>query len=324
MATGALIFEDIARRVIDDEVAGLNQLRAEIDHSFAEACKLILGCRGKIVVMGMGKSGHIGSKIAATLASTGTPSFFVHPGEASHGDLGMIESDDMVIAISNSGESGEVIDILPILKRRGIVIIGMSGNPDSSLARYATVHLSFHVEREACPLNLVPTSSTTSTLVLGDALAVALLEARGFTARDFALSHPGGSLGRKLLTTCADVMHSGDECPVVYIDSTIKDAIFEMTSKGLGMVVVIKEDGTIYGIFTDGDLRRAFEKMLDVTTPLRKIIKKGCLTVKKDTLAAETVRIIHARKVNSLVVADDNNRPLGAFNIHDLLNKGVM
>ena len=293
MATGALIFEDIARRVIDDEVAGLNQLRAEIDHSFADACKLILGCRGKIVVMGMGKSGHIGSKIAAT-------------------------------AISNSGESGEIVDILPILKRRGIVIIGMSGNPDSSLARYATVHLSFHVEREACPLNLVPTSSTTSTLVLGDALAVALLEARGFTARDFALSHPGGSLGRKLLTTCADVMHSGDECPVVYIDSTIKDAIFEMTSKGLGMVVVIKEDGTIYGIFTDGDLRRAFEKMLDVTTPLRKIIKKGCLTVKKDTLAAETVRIIHARKVNSLVVADDNNRPLGAFNIHDLLNKGVM
>ena len=324
MSIGAFNFEDIARNVINEEISGLRQLHSEIDHSFTEACNIILECPGKIVVTGMGKSGHIGSKIAATLASTGTPSFFVHPGEASHGDLGMIDSEDVVIAISNSGESGEVIQILPVLKRRGIVIIGMSGNPDSTLARYSTVHLSFHVEREACPLNLVPTTSTTSTLVLGDALAVALLEARGFTAEDFALSHPGGALGRKLLTTCADVMHSGADCPCVYIDGTIKDAIFEMTSKGLGMSVVIEEDGTLYGIFTDGDLRRAFERMLDVTTPLRKIIKKGCLTVKKETLAAETVRIIHTRKVNSLVVVDDSNRPLGAFNIHDLLNKGVM
>ncbi len=317
-------YREVALRVIEDEISGLNQLKNEINENFSVACEYILNCSGKVVVTGMGKSGHIGSKIAATLASTGTQSFFVHPGEASHGDLGMIGLNDLVIAISNSGETPEVIKILPILKRRGIKIIGMSGDNNSTLAKYSDVHLCFHVEREACPLNLAPTTSTTSTLVLGDALAVALLEARGFTARDFAMSHPGGSLGRKLLTTCGDIMHDGDRLPKIDFKASIKDAIFEMTTKGLGMVAITDSDGTLYGVFTDGDLRRAFEKGLNITTPLTEVVSKGGISVQPEMMAQEALRIMHERKINGLIVVDEKRTPVGAFNMHDLLRSGVM
>lgn len=317
-------YKDTAINVINAELEAIEGLKQYISDDFSKSCELILSCSGKVVVTGMGKSGHIGSKIAATMASTGTPAFFVHPGEASHGDLGMISDNDVVIAISNSGETKEVLAILPLLKRRGINIIGMSGDSESSLAKYSTVHLCFKVKKEACPLNLAPTSSTTATLVMGDALAVALLEARGFTARDFAMSHPGGSLGKRLLTRNADVMHTGTELPKINKSACIKDALFEMTDKKLGMVAIVNKDGTLYGIYTDGDLRRTIDKGISLDSPVSSIIKEGGITVDPEMLAAESVKIMHEHKINSLIVIDKSKKPIGAFNMHDLLNMGVM
>ncbi len=317
-------FNEIALGVIDDEISALEGLKKYINHNFAIACSMLINCKGKVVVTGMGKSGHIASKIAATLASTGTPAFFVHPGEASHGDLGMIAKNDIVIAISNSGETQEVLAILPILKRRGIDIIGMSGSDESTLAKYSTVHLCFKVDKEACPLNLAPTSSTTATLVLGDALAVSLLEVRGFTAQDFALSHPGGSLGKRLLTRNIDIMHSGQELPLVRKDTRIKDAIFEMSTKSLGMVAVVGDDGKLFGVFTDGDLRRVIDKDISLNTIIENIVKQGCVTVKPQMLVAESIKIMQDKKINGLIVIDENQRPIGAFNMHDLLEHGML
>src|SRR5574344_3133831 len=319
-----IAFKQAAINVINAEIEAIEGLKQYITDDFDIACKMILDCTGKIVVTGMGKSGHIGSKIAATMASTGTPAFFVHPGEASHGDLGMISDTDLVIAISNSGETKEVLAIIPLLKRRGIKIIGMSGEENSTLAKYSSVHLCFKVAKEACPLNLAPTSSTTATLVMGDALAVALLEARGFTARDFAMSHPGGSLGKRLLTRNTDIMHTGAELPKVVTTASIKDALFEMTDKKLGMVAIVNKDETLYGIYTDGDLRRTIDNGISLDAQISSIVKKGGITVNEEMLAAESVKIMHDHKINGLIVIDNANKPIGAFNMHDLLNMGVM
>lgn len=312
--------------VIDAEIDALQGLKQYINDDFEKAVDLILKCSGKIVVTGMGKSGHIGSKIAATMASTGTPAFFLHPGEASHGDLGMISKNDLIIAISNSGETSEILAILPIIKRRGIQVIGMSGNTQSTLAKYSDVHLSFHVEREACPLNLAPTSSTTATLVLGDALAVTLLEARGFTERDFAMSHPGGALGRKLLTRVEDIMHKGNEIPCIHNTATLRDAILEMNSKGLGMVAIIDSNDKLVGVFTDGDLRRTINNAQEcwLSQPIVNVIKNSCITVKPNILAAEAVKIISEHKINGLLVTDDDNNLIGAFNTVDLMHRGII
>jgi arabinose-5-phosphate isomerase len=318
-----IAFKQAAINVINAEIEAIEGLKQYITDDFDIACKMILDCTGKIVVTGMGKSGHIGSKIAATMASTGTPAFFVHPGEASHGDLGMISDTDLVIAISNSGETKEVLAIIPLLKRRGIKIIGMSGEENSTLAKYSSVHLCFKVAKEACPLNLAPTSSTTATLVLGDALAVALLEAKGFTARDFAMSHPGGSLGKRLLTRNCDVMHTDEALPKIMSTASIKDALFEMTSKGLGMVAITNADNTLYGVFTDGDLRRTIDRGIALNSPISEIVNNACITVDKEMLAAESLKIMHEHKINGLIVIDKNKIPVGAFNMHDLLNQGV-
>jgi arabinose-5-phosphate isomerase len=318
-----IAFKQAAINVINAEIEAIEGLKQYITDDFDIACKMILDCTGKIVVTGMGKSGHIGSKIAATMASTSTPAFFVHPGEASHGDLGMISDTDLVIAISNSGETKEVLAIIPLLKRRGIKIIGMSGEENSTLAKYSSVHLCFKVAKEACPLNLAPTSSTTATLVLGDALAVALLEAKGFTARDFAMSHPGGSLGKRLLTRNCDVMHTDEALPKIMSTASIKDALFEMTSKGLGMVAITNADNTLYGVFTDGDLRRTIDRGIALNSPISEIVNNACITVDKEMLAAESLKIMHEHKINGLIVIDKNKIPVGAFNMHDLLNQGV-
>ncbi|MGL4206852.1 MAG: KpsF/GutQ family sugar-phosphate isomerase [Aeromonadaceae bacterium] len=314
-----------AFRVLDIEIAALQGLREFINDDFVHACQSLLACQGKVVVMGMGKSGHIARKIAATLASTGTPAFFVHPGEASHGDLGMLSPQDVVIAISNSGESNEILALLPVIKRWGNPLICMTGNPHSTMARESSVHLCIQTPQEACPLGLAPTSSTTATLVMGDALAVALLEAKGFTADDFALSHPGGALGRKLLLRNSDLMHSGELLPAVTREATISQALLEMSRKGLGMTTVLDSDGTLVGIFTDGDLRRILDQQLDIHhTPISRVIHPGCITVPPEMLAAEAVQLMQARKINGLVVVDSDNRPVGAFNMHDVLKAGVV
>lgn len=311
-------------RVLHEEIDALKQIEPFIkNQAFSDACDAILAVKGKVIVTGMGKSGHIASKIAATMASTGTPAFFVHPGEAAHGDLGMISSDDLVIAISNSGESSEILTLIPVFKRLGIKLICITGNYDSTMAKESDIHLCIHVKQEACPLNLAPTSSTTATLVMGDAIAVALLEAKGFTANDFAMSHPGGALGRKLLLRNSAIMHSGDELPVVKSDVSVKDALFEMTSKGLGMTGIISDNGTVYGVFTDGDLRRLIDKDLSLDSPVYKVIKKGCITVKADLLAAKSLEIMQKNRINGLLVVDENELLVGAFNMHDLLKSGV-
>ena len=315
----------LARRVIDLEAAGVASLSERIDEQFARAVELCLDCRGRVVVTGMGKSGHIGGKLAATLASTGTPSFFVHPGEASHGDLGMITAHDAVLAISYSGETSEIVTILPLIKRLDLSLITMTGNPSSTLARAATVNLDVTVSEEACPLNLAPTTSTTATLAMGDALAVALLELRGFTREDFARSHPGGALGRRLLLSVADVMRTGDDIPRVRRDAPFKEGLVEMTSKGLGMTAVVNADNGVEGIFTDGDLRRALDGSRDLRdTTMGEIIRPGCKTVAADVLAAEAVRMMDEHKITQLLVTDDDNRLIGALNVHDLLRAGVM
>jgi arabinose-5-phosphate isomerase len=314
-----------AQRTIRLEIEAVESLLPRIDANFIRACELILACKGRVVVVGMGKSGHIGNKIAATLASTGTPAFFVHPAEASHGDMGMITRDDVVLALSNSGSTAEIVTLLPLIKRLGIKLISMTGNPESPLAQAAEANLDTRVTQEACPLNLAPTSSTTATLVLGDALAIALLEARGFTAEDFAFSHPGGALGRRLLLKVEDVMHAGERLPQVQRGTSLRDALLEMTRKGLGMTVVIEADGRLAGVFTDGDLRRTLDKSIDVRqASIDEVMTVHGKTARAEMLAAEALKIMEDHKINSLVVVDDQDRPVGALNMHDLLRAGVM
>ncbi|BBN80303.1 arabinose 5-phosphate isomerase [Pseudoalteromonas sp. A25] len=318
-------FTDTALRVIAIEQQAIAEIGQHIDQYFAQACQAIYDCQGRTIVVGMGKSGHIGNKIAATFASTGTPAFFVHPGEASHGDLGMITKHDVVLLISNSGETSEVLNIIPVIKRIGAKTIAMTGNPQSSMAKLSDIHLCVAVSQEACPLGLAPTASTTATLVMGDALAVALLEAKGFTADDFALSHPGGALGKRLLLTLSEIMHKADQVPVVSHLSTIKDALFEMSAKGLGMTTVVDEQERLVGIFTDGDLRRIIEQRIDLhTTPIHKAMTINCTTAREDMLAAEALNIMETKRINGLVVIDDNKRPIGALNTQDLLRAGVL
>ncbi|EWC41088.1 KpsF/GutQ family sugar-phosphate isomerase [Stutzerimonas stutzeri] len=316
---------ETAQRTIRLEIEAVEQLNARIDADFVQACELILGCKGRVVVVGMGKSGHIGRKIAATLASTGTAAFFVHPAEASHGDMGMITQDDVVLALSNSGTTSEIVTLLPLIKRLGITLISMTGNPGSVLAKAAAVNLDASVAIEACPLNLAPTSSTTASLVLGDALAIALLEARGFTAEDFAFSHPGGALGRRLLLKVEHVMHTGERLPRVGRGTSLRDALLEMTQKGLGMTVIVEADGRLAGIFTDGDLRRALDKGVDVRqTPIDEVMTVHGKTAHAEMLAAEALKIMEDHNISSLVVIDDGQLPIGALNMHDLLRAGVM
>ena len=303
----------------------MRRLADRIDGQFEHAMTMILGCRGRVVVSGMGKSGHIARKIAATLASTGTPAFFLHPGESSHGDLGMITQDDVVIALSNSGESAEITTILPLIKRRGAKLIGMSGNPASTLARESDAHLNAAVDKEACPYNLAPTASTTAALAMGDALAIALLDARGFTQEDFARTHPGGSLGRKLLVHVRDVMHEGEKLPVVGESASLKDALLEMTRKGLGMTAIVDGAGRLTGIFTDGDLRRTLEKSVDVhMAKIADLMTRNPKSIGPDRLAVEAVERMQELKINGLLVVDAGQKPVGALNMHDLLKAGVV
>ncbi|HEY9052459.1 MAG TPA: KpsF/GutQ family sugar-phosphate isomerase [Gammaproteobacteria bacterium] len=311
--------------VIETELASVAALKARIDDEFVRACEAMFACEGRVIVTGMGKSGHIGGKIAATLASTGTPAFFVHPGEASHGDLGMITPKDVVIALSNSGETAEILTIIPILKRHGVPLISMTGNMKSSLAREADINLNVGVDKEACPLGLAPTSSTTVSLVMGDALAVALLEARGFTEKDFALSHPGGSLGRRLLLHVADIMHAGDAIPSVKQNASLRDALMEMTRKGLGMTAIVNDANEVLGIYTDGDLRRTLDKNIDFhKAGINEVMTHGCKTTHKNVLAAEALKLMQDHKINAILVVDDNNKLTGALNMHDLLRAGVV
>ncbi len=311
--------------VIESEARALQQLVERIDGQFVAACQYMLGCKGRIVVTGMGKSGHIGSKIAATLASTGSPAFFMHPGEASHGDLGMITPQDVVIALSNSGETDEILTILPLIKRLGVPLITLTGNPNSALSKAATANINVAVDEEACPLGLAPTSSTTAALAMGDALAVSLLEYRGFTAEDFALSHPGGRLGRRLLLLIDDIMHSGEAAPSIDEDALLSAAVLEITKKGLGMTAVIDHENTVIGLVTDGDLRRSMDLELNIhTTPASTVMTKNCTTAEPHTLAAEALQIMDSKKINGLLIVDENRKLLGALNMHDMLRAGVV
>ena len=316
----------LASAVIETEAEAVRHLKTRIDDSFYQACEYMLNCKGRIVVTGMGKSGHIGGKIAATLASTGTPAFFVHPGEASHGDLGMITEQDVVLALSNSGETDEILTILPLIKRLGVPLIALTGNPASRLADEANVHLDISVDKDACPLGLAPTSSTTATLVMGDALAVSLLESRGFTANDFALSHPGGRLGKRLLLHVQDIMHTGDEIPRVNETASLSEALVEMTQKGLGMTVIINPDDQVIGVFTDGDLRRVLDHG---EVNVRELSIAECMTrspksIHPEQLAAEALQLMDSKRINALPVVDKQQCLLGAINMHDLLRAGVV
>ncbi len=311
--------------VIETELAGIEALKVRINDDFAQACEIMMACEGRIVVTGMGKSGHVGSKIAATLASTGSPAFFVHPGEASHGDLGMITSKDVVLALSNSGETGEILTILPIIKRLGVPLISLTGNPDSTLSTAANINIDASVEKEACPLGLAPTTSTTVALVLGDALAIALLDAKGFTAEDFALSHPGGSLGRRLLLHVNDIMHKGEEIPAVANNASLKDALLEMSKKGLGMTAIVAADQSVLGVYTDGDLRRTLDKNIDIhTAKIADVMTKDCKTLRENILAAEALNYMQQYSINDLLIVDDNNKLIGALNMQDMLRAGVI
>ena len=313
------------KRTIEIERDAVDALLAKISASFNKACELMLACEGRIVVTGMGKSGHIANKIAATLASTGTPAFFVHPGEASHGDLGMITKQDVVLAISNSGQTDEVLKILPLIKRMGAPLISMTGNANSALALAADAQLDISIEKEACPLNLAPTSSTTVTLVLGDALAVALLEARGFSEEDFAFSHPGGSLGRKLLLTVEELMHTGDRVPAVLKSTSLSEGLFEISSKGFGLTAIINEDEKVLGLFTDGDLRRAFDNDTDLRkTNIGDIMTVDCKTISKTAMAAEALHVMEEFKITGLLVTGKDRKLEGVIHMHDLLRAGVV
>jgi len=312
-------------RTLKIEADAVAALMPRIGQDFVTACELILNCKGRTIVSGMGKSGHIGNKIAATLASTGTPSFFVHPGEASHGDLGMITRDDVVIGISNSGSSAEIVTLLPLLKRMGIPLISMAGKSDSPLAEAANVHLDISIETEACPLNLAPTTSTTVTLAMGDALAVALLEARGFTAEDFAFSHPGGALGRKLLLKVENIMHKDADVPRVSSNSLVSQALVEMTEKGFGMTTITDENNKLMGVFTDGDLRRSVDQGADLSRALMiEVMSPNPKTVHVNMLAAEALGVMEQLKITALIVEDDNNHPVGVIHLHDILRAGVV
>ena len=317
-------FTSIGKRVLTIESAAIARLKDQLDNNFDNACQLCLDCSGKIIVMGMGKSGHIADKLAATLASTGTPSFFVHPGEASHGDLGMISRSDVVIALSNSGKTEEIVSLLPILNNMGIKIIAMTGDKNSKIATASDVHIDVGVEEEACPMNLSPTASTTAALAMGDAIAVALLEKRGFSVEDFAKSHPGGSIGKKLLLLVKDIMHTDKQIPIVFQDQKLAQGLIEMSEKALGMTAVINETGELVGIFTDGDLRRTLEANVDIqTTLMREVMTQNCITVTPNFLAVKAVEIIQDNKITSLVVIQEN-KIVGALNIHDLFRAGVM
>jgi len=318
-------FEQLGREVIQLEADALNALTKHLDGQFAKACELVLACQGRVIVTGMGKSGHIGGKIAATLASTGSPAFFVHPGEASHGDVGMITPVDIVLAISNSGETEEILTILPIIKRLGVKLVALTGGMDSSLARQADAVLNVGVEKEACPHNLAPTASTTAALAMGDALAVALLKSRGFTPEDFARSHPAGRLGRRLLLYVSDIMHTGTAVPQVSETASLREALLEMTGKGLGMAGVVDKTGRLTGILTDGDLRRVLNRGVDVyAAKITDVMTRNPKTTRADRLAAETVQLMRSLKINGLFVVDDNNHVLGALNMHDLFRAGVI
>ena len=317
-------FTSIGKRVLTIESAAIARLKDQLDNNFDNACQLCLDCSGKVIVMGMGKSGHIADKLAATLASTGTPSFFVHPGEASHGDLGMISRSDVVVALSNSGKTEEIVSLLPILKNMGIKIIAMTGDKNSKIATASDVHIDVGVEEEACPMNLSPTASTTAALAMGDAIAVALLEKRGFSVEDFAKSHPGGSIGKKLLLLVKDIMHTDKQIPIVFQDQKLAQGLIEMSEKALGMTAVINETGELVGIFTDGDLRRTLEANVDIqTTLMREVMTQNCITVTPNFLAVKAVEIIQDNKITSLVVIQEN-KIVGALNIHDLFRAGVM
>ncbi|NIF22640.1 MULTISPECIES: arabinose-5-phosphate isomerase KdsD [Pantoea] len=317
-------FQHAGKTVLRIEREGLEQLDQYINEDFTAACQLIYGCTGKVVVMGMGKSGHIGRKMAATFASTGTPAFFVHPGEASHGDLGMVSGNDIVIAISNSGEANEILALVPVLKRQKVTLICLTSRPESAMGRVADVHLCVKVPQEACPLGLAPTTSTTATLVMGDALAVALLEARGFTPEDFALSHPGGALGRKLLLHVSDIMHSGEEIPFVPRDASLRDALLEITRKKLGLTVIVDEQMKIAGIFTDGDLRRVLDSGIDVqTATIAAVMTPGGVRVRPNLLAVDALNLMQSKNITALLVAD-NDRLVGVIHMHDMLRAGVV
>jgi len=311
--------------VLNIEAEAILDLRNRIDENFAKACGYLLGCQGRIVVIGMGKSGHIGNKIAATLASTGSPAFFVHPGEASHGDMGMITNKDVVLALSNSGETNEILTIMPMITRLNIPLISLTGNPKSSMAKFATINIDVSVKKEACPLGLAPTSSTTAMLAMGDALAVALLEARGFTEQDFAVSLPGGALGRKLLLRIEDIMRTGEQIPHIYPEQTISEALVEMTKKHLGMTTVTDKDNKLLGIYTDGDVRRTVDKGLDIhNTTIKNVMTKSAKTTSPGLLAAEAVKLMETYKITSIVVVDDKRKVLGIIHMHDLLKAGVV
>ncbi len=314
----------LAKRVLDIEARAVQQLAHRLDKSFTEALRIILECRGRIVVSGIGKSGHVARKLASTMASTGTPAFFVHPAEASHGDLGMITREDVLIALSNSGESGELLVIVPIIKREGAKLIGITGNPQSSLAMDSDVHLDASVSEEACPLGLAPTASTTAALALGDALAVALLAARGFSEKDFARSHPGGRLGRQLLTHVSDVMRSGDAVPKVPVTAMLNEAVLEISRKGMGMTAIVRDD-VVVGIFTDGDLRRLIESGADLRSiNVSDAMTKSPRTIESTKLAVEAVKIMEDRKINQILVVDDHDKLVGALNTHDLMQAKVI
>ena len=314
-----------ARRVIDIETQAIANLADRLDDNFVKACNILLSCEGKVVVCGMGKSGHIGNKIAATLASTGTPAFFMHPGEANHGDLGMLGKGDVLLAISNSGETAELINLLPVVKRLGIKVVAMTNSANSSLGQHADVFIDISVDKEACSLGLAPTSSTTATLVMGDALAIALLDHKGFTSDDFALSHPGGSLGRKLLLKVHDIMLVGEDIPLVKSGDTVAAALLEISKKGLGMTGIVNEQGTLCGVFTDGDLRRILDARIDLhSARVDDVMTQGGKTTQQDQLAVEALNLMEAHKINALMVIDSEQKPVGAFNMHMLLKAGVL
>ena len=316
-------FLDSARNVLTIEANAITNQLDQLGQHFEMACQRILDCEGRVVVTGMGKSGHIANKIAATLASTGTPAFFVHPGEASHGDLGMITPKDIVLAISNSGETSEVLSILPIIKRMGVALIGLASVPNSTLANLSDCYINVPIEQEACPMNLAPTASTTATLAVGDALAIAVLNARDFDEKDFARSHPGGSLGRRLLLYVEDIMHKGNEIPVIKDDAPLSEALVEMSSKGLGMTGVVNQNGEMVGIFTDGDLRRTFADSISIDTPIAKVMTANPVSVEANILAAELVTMMKTNSINSILVTD-KNKIVGALNMQDLLRAGVL
>ena len=315
---------DVANRVLDIESAAIKNLKGTLNKSFVEACEACGNCKGKIIVMGLGKSGHIADKIAATFASTGTPAFFIHPSEAIHGDLGMIDKEDVVLILSNSGETEEIVSLIPMIKKMGITIIALTGNKKSKLSNEASVHVYVEVKEEACPMNLAPTASTTAALAMGDAIAVALLEKKGFTKEDFAKSHPGGSLGKKLLLSLGDIMHKDDEIPIVYETDKLASGLIEMSEKALGMTAVLNDNNELVGIFTDGDLRRTLENKIDIqSTYMKEVMKKDPYIMNEDTLAYNAVATLQEMKITSLLIVKDK-RLIGALNIHDLFRAGVM